>query len=71
VSGVLEREQRRFLLIIKNSPKWVKTKLIETMKNPVIININRVFKESSRVIREKLIRLEGDMSLSSLMDTIG
>jgi hypothetical protein len=71
VSGVLEREQRRFLLIIKNSPKWVKTKLNETMKNPVIININRVFKESSRVIREKLIRLEGDMSLSSLMDTIG
>jgi len=35
------------------------------------LNITRVFTESNRIIREKLIRLEGDISLSSLMNTVG
>nr|UPW42248.1 MAG: putative RNA dependent RNA polymerase [Henan mito-like virus 36] len=35
------------------------------------ININRVFTQTSSVIRRELIRLEGDHSLSSLMNTVG
>lgn len=41
------------------------------MKNIVKINITRVFKETSSVVREKLIRLEGDKTLSSVMNSIG
>jgi len=42
------------------------------MKNQITkINVIRVFKESNRKLREKLIRLEGDFSLSSLMNAIG
>lgn len=39
--------------------------------NNISINITRVLKRSNDVVREKLIRLEGDHSLSSLMSTIG
>jgi len=37
----------------------------------VKINIIRVFKDMNRDLRERTIRLEGDLSLSSLMQTIG
>jgi len=44
--------------------------IINTMKN-LKINISRVFKVPNNIVRDRLIRLEGDFSLSSLMNTIG
>jgi hypothetical protein len=41
------------------------------MKNQVTINITRVFTDLNVVKREKLVRLEGDTSLSSLIRDIG
>jgi len=43
---------------------------MKTLKN-IKINISRIFDRPNVIVRERLIRLEGDFSLSSLMNTIG
>jgi len=44
---------------------------MKTQNNIVKINITRVFKRTSEIVREKLIRLEGDKSLSSILNSVG
>lgn len=43
---------------------------MKNLKN-ININISRIFKRPNNIVRERLIRLEGDYTLSSLMNTIG